>query len=71
MTRDSNPVAYWRRLNDSLAEAGELQLAFSDAYDFYRSGLCCEDALILKLFVVRQSAPPDLTDAFDRTFGRV
>ena len=69
MKRDTNPVAYWRRLNDTLGEAGESQLAFSDAYDFYKSGLCCEDVLILKLFGAQQSAPSDLTDAFDRTFG--
>ena len=71
MNRDSNPVTYWRRLNDTLVESGESLLAFSEAYDFYKSGLCCEDALILKLFGGQQSAPPDLTDAFDRTFGRV
>lgn len=71
MIRDSNPVAYWRRLNDTLAEADESQVAFRDAYDFYKSGLCCKDALILKLFGAQQSAPPDLTDAFNRTFSRV
>ena len=71
MTYVSNPAAYWRRLNDALAEAGEAQLALSDAYELYKSGLSCEDALILKLFGVEQSAPSDRTDAFDRTFGRV
>jgi len=71
MTHESCPVAYWRRLNDALAEAGESHLACAEAYDFYKSGLSCEDALILKLFSVEQSAPSDLTDAFDRTFGRV
>ncbi len=71
MTHQFKPLAYWRRLNDALEEAGEAQLAFSDAYDFYKSGLSCEDALVLRLFGVEQSAPPDLTDAFHRTFGRV
>jgi hypothetical protein len=71
MTHKPDPSAYWRRLNDALAEAGEVQLACSEAYDFYKSGLSCEDALILKLFGAEQSAPRDLTDAFDQTFGRV
>jgi hypothetical protein len=70
MTHKSDPVAYWRRLNDALAEAGEAQLGCIEAYDLYKSRLSCEDALILKLFGVEQSAPRDLTDAFDRTFGR-
>jgi hypothetical protein len=71
MTHESGPVAYWRRLNDALVEAGEPQLLSSEANDFYKSGLSCEDALILKLFGVEQSAPRDLTEAFDLTFGRV
>jgi hypothetical protein len=48
MTHESGPVAYWR-LNDALVEAGEPQLLSSEANDFYKSGLSCEDALILKL----------------------
>jgi hypothetical protein len=71
MTQESGPVAYWRRLNDALVEAGEPQLLPGEAHDFYKSGLSCEDALILKLFGVEQSAPRDLTEAFDLTFGRV
>lgn len=71
MMNDSGPDAYWRRLNDTLAEVGEAQLASSEAYDLYRSGLSCEDALVQKLFGVAQPAPRDLTEAFDRTFGRV
>ena len=71
MTRLSNPVAFWRRLNDAVEETGEAQLALSDAHDFYKFGLSCEDALALRLFGVEQSAPPDMTDAFHRTFGRV
>ncbi len=51
-------------------EAGEPQLLSSESYDFYKSGLSCEDALVLKLFGVEQSAPRDLTEAFDRTFER-
>lgn len=62
--------AYWRSLNDAMAEAGEARLGFSEAYDFYKSGLSCEDALILKLFSVEPSAPRDLTEAFEQTFGR-
>jgi hypothetical protein len=70
MTSESGPFAYWRRLNDALAEAGEPQLVATEAHDFYKSGLSCEDALILKIFGAEQSAPCDLTEAFDRTFGR-
>jgi hypothetical protein len=63
------PVAYWRRVNDALVEAGEPPLASSEAYDFYKSGLSSEDALILKLFGAERTAPRDLSEAFDRTFG--
>jgi len=71
MTHEFDPVTYWRRLNDALVEAGEPQLLSSEAHDFYKSGLSCEDAFILKLFGVEQSAPRDLTEAFDRTFATV
>ena len=37
--------------------------------DLYKSGLSSEDALILKPFGAEQSAPRDLSEAFDRTFG--
>jgi hypothetical protein len=70
MTSEFGPVAYWRRLDEALVEAGEPQLVSSEAHDSYESGLSCEDALILKLFGAEQSAPRDLTEAFDRTFGR-
>jgi hypothetical protein len=70
MTRESGPFAYWRRLKDALVEAGEPQLVSTEAHDFYKSGLSCEDALILKLFGAEQSAPRDLTGAFGRTFRR-
>ena len=70
MTSESGPVAYWRRLDEVLVEAGEPQLVSSEAHDFYRSGLSCEDAFIVKLFGAEQSAPLDLTEAFDRTFGK-
>ena len=70
MTSESSPVAYWRRLNEALVEAGEPQLVSSEAHDFYKSGLSCEDALILKLFGAEQSAPRDLTEALAQTFGR-
>jgi len=46
----SGPVAYWRRINDALVEAGEPPLASSEAYDFYKTGHSSEDALIVKLF---------------------
>ena len=68
MTHKTGPVAYWLRLNDAL-EAGEPPLASSEAYDFYKSGLTSEDALIQKLFGAEQSAPRDLSEAFDRTFA--
>jgi hypothetical protein len=70
MTSESGPVAYWRRLNEVLAEAGGPELVPTEAHDFYKSGLSYEDALILKLFVAEQSAPRDLAEAFDQTFGR-
>ena len=69
MIHKSDPVAYWRRVNDALVEAGEPPLASSEAYDLYKSGLSSDDALILKLFGAEQSAPRDLSEAFDRTFG--
>jgi hypothetical protein len=69
MIQKSGPVAYWRRLNDALVEAGEPPLASGEAYDFYKSGLSPEDALILKLFGAEQAAPRNLSEAFDRTFG--
>jgi hypothetical protein len=69
MIHKSDPVAYWRRVNDALVEAGEPPLASSEAYDLYKSGLSSDDALILKLFGAQQSAPRDLSEAFDRTFG--
>ena len=71
MTSESGPVAYWRRLDEVLVEAGEPQLVSTEAHEFYNSGLSCEDALLLKLFGADQSAPRDLTEAFDRTFGGV
>jgi len=71
MINETGRDAYWRRLNDTLAEVGEAQLASSEAYDFYRSGLSCEDALVRKLFGVEQPAPRDLSEAFDRTFGNL
>ena len=69
MIHKSDPVAYWRRVNDALVEAGEPPLASSEAYDLYKFGLSSDDALILKLFGAEQSAPRDLSEAFDRTFG--
>ena len=69
MIHKSDPVAYWRRVNDALVEAGDPSLASSEAYDFYKSGLSSEDALILRLFGAEQSTPRDLSEAFDRTFG--
>ena len=69
MIHKSSPAAYWRRINDALVEAGEPPLASSAAYDFYKSGLSSEDALILKLFGAEQPALRDLSEAFDRTFG--
>jgi hypothetical protein len=39
MIHKSDPVAYWRRVNDALVEAGEPPLASSEAYDLYKSGL--------------------------------
>jgi hypothetical protein len=70
MIQRSRAAAYWRRINDALIEAGEAPLASSEAYDFYRSGLSSEDALVLKLFGAEQFAPRDLSEAFDRTFGK-
>ena len=70
MTRESGPVAYWRGFNDALVEAGEQRLESSEAHDLYKSRLSCEDALILKPLGAEQSAPRDLAEAFDRTFGR-
>jgi len=54
MIHKSDPLAYLRRVNDALAEAGEPPLASSEAYDLYKSGLSSEDALILRLFGVRR-----------------
>jgi hypothetical protein len=71
MTSESGPAAYRRRLDEILVEAGEPPLVSTEAHEFYNSGLSCEDALILKLFGADQSAPRDLTEAFDRTFGGV
>ena len=70
MKYESKPLAYWRRLNEALVEAGEPQLSWNEAYDFYSSGLNREDALVRKLFGAEQSAPHDLNEAFNRTFGR-
>ena len=70
MKHESNPIGYWRRLNNALAEADAAPLGCIEAYDFYKSRLSWEDALILKLFGVEQSAPRDLINAFDRSFGR-
>ena len=70
MKHESKPLAYWRRLNEALVEAGEPQLPWNEAYDFYSSGLNREDALVRKLFGTEQSAPYDLDEAFNRTFGR-
>jgi len=36
MIHRSGAVAYWRRINDALVEAGEPPLASSEAYDFYK-----------------------------------
>jgi hypothetical protein len=69
MTSESGPVAYWWRLDEVLVEAGEPQLVSTEAREFNNSGLSREDALILKLCGADQSAPRDLTEAFDRTFG--
>ena len=69
MIHKSDPVAYWRRVNDALVEAGDPPLASGEAYDLYKSGLSSEDALILKLFGAEQSAPRDPSEAFDRAFG--
>ena len=70
MTRESTPVAYCWLLNDALGEADEPLLVSNEAHDFYKSGLGWQDALILKLCGAEQSAPHDLTEAFDRTFGK-
>jgi hypothetical protein len=51
MIHKSDPVAYWRRVNDALVEAGDPPLASSEAYDLYKSGLSSEDALILSFSV--------------------
>jgi hypothetical protein len=69
MIHKCGPAGYWRRINDALVEAGASPLASGEAYDFYRSGLSSEDALILKIFGAEQSAPRNLSEAFDRTFG--
>jgi hypothetical protein len=69
MTRDSAPAADWLLLDDALFEAGEPQLASRAGGELPRSGLSCEEALVLKLFGAEQPAPRDLTDAFDRMFG--
>ena len=71
MIHKPSPAAYWRRINDALVEAGEPSLASSEAYEFYKAGLSSEDALILKLFGAEQSAPRDMSEAFDRTFRTV
>ena len=42
----SKPFAYWRRLYEALVEAGEPQLTWNEAYDFYSAGLNREDALV-------------------------
>ena len=70
MIHKSDPVAYWRRVNEALVEAGDPPLASSEAYDLYKSGLSSKDALILKLFGAEQSAPRNLAEAFDQTFRR-
>ena len=70
MSYEPNPIVYWRRLNNALAEADEAPLGCIEAYDFYKSRLSCEDALILTLFAVEQSAPPAPNNAFDPSFGR-
>jgi hypothetical protein len=70
MTSESGSFACWRRLNAVLVEAGDAELVSTEAHDFHKSGLSCEDALILKLFGAEQSAPHDLTEAFDRIFGK-
>ena len=65
MKHESKPLAYWRRLKE-----GEPQLSWNEAYDFYSSVLNREDELVRKLFGAEQSAPHDLNEAFNRTFGR-
>ncbi len=70
MTRESSRAAYWRLQDDAQFEAGEPPLISTEAHDFYDSGLSCQDALILKRLGAEQSAPRDLTEAFDRTFGK-
>jgi len=70
MKHESKPLAYWRRLNEALVEAGEPHLSWNEAYDLYSSGLNREDALVRNLFGAEQSAPHDLNEDFNRTFGR-
>jgi hypothetical protein len=70
LTHDSDPVACWRP-NDALVEAGERQLVSREAHHYRESSLSYEDALSFKLFGVEQSAPRDLTEAFDRIFGKL
>jgi len=70
MTYESNPIVYWQRLNNAVAEANEAPLGCIEAYDFYKSRLSYEDALIRALSGVEQSASPALINAFDRSFGR-
>ena len=69
MIYKSDPVAYWRRVNDALVEAGDLHSHRAKLMTLYKSGLSSEDALILTLFGAEQCAPRDLSEAFDRTFG--
>jgi hypothetical protein len=59
MIHKSGPVAYWQRVNDALVEGDKPPLGSSEAYDFYKSGLSSEDALILKRFGAEQTAPRD------------
>lgn len=70
MIRESNPAVYWWPLKDALVEAGEPHLVSQESQDFSKADLSCDDALIFMFFGDDQSAPGDLTEAFDRTFGK-
>ena len=69
MIHKSDPVAYWRRVNDALVELASLHSHRAKLMTSYKSGLSSEDAFVLRLFGAEQSAPRDLSEAFDRTFG--
>jgi hypothetical protein len=58
------------RIAGSLTTLWSRQANLSEPHDFYKSGLGWQDGLIVKLCGAEQSAPRDLSEAFDRTFGK-